>query len=103
MLARTVSALIAAGIVAFFPASASAKGIQQELTVVSGPGLEEPLILERDDWGVPRNENSPQAVLVEALLGGPAPATAPPREDRGPAYEIHYQLSALQPRSIGRP
>ena len=97
MVTRTVAALIAAGLVVLSPAPASAKGLQQELTIVSGPGLEEPLILEREDWGVPRNESSPQAVLIEGLLGGPAPAIPPPKEDRGPAYEIRYQVSALNP------
>jgi hypothetical protein len=64
----TVATFVAWGLL--IPAAAGAKGLEQSLTIVSGPGLERPLIIERDEWGIPRNEGSSQALVIEGLLGG---------------------------------
>jgi hypothetical protein len=80
------------------PTAAGAKGLEQTLMVVSGPGLERPLILERDEWGIPRGGASPQAVVTEGLVGGYPKWSRPPAERLRPAYEVHYQLSVYDPR-----
>jgi hypothetical protein len=93
----TVATFVAWGLL--IPAAAGAKGLEQSLTIVSGPGLERPLIIERDEWGIPRNEGSSQALVIEGLLGGIPKERRPPAERLGPEYQVHYQLSVFNPRT----
>jgi hypothetical protein len=90
---------IAATIIAWSlltPAAAGAKGLQHDLTIVSGPGLAHPLILDNEEWGVPQDWRSPQAVVIEGLLGAYPKASRPPAKGGlGPAYEVHYQVAAF--------
>lgn len=94
-----IAAAVAASAVALLPIPAGAKGLEQSLAIVSGPGLDRPLILERDQWGIPRSGSSPQAVVIERLIGGSPKASRSPAGRLGPAYEIHYQLSVYDPRA----
>jgi hypothetical protein len=67
------------------PSPAAAKGIDQTLAIVSGPGLDHPLILEREEWS--------QAVVIGRLIGDSPEVSRPPADRLGPAYEVHLQVS----------
>jgi hypothetical protein len=99
VISRTVAVLIAAGAMALLPLPATAKGLEQTLAIVSGPGLEPPLILQHDQWGIPHSESSPQAVVIGRLIGDHPKVSQPPAGRLGPAFEIHYQLSAYDPQA----
>jgi hypothetical protein len=94
---RALVPLLAA-MAGLLPSPAGAKGLEQTLTIVAGPGFKRPLILEREEWGIPRSGSSPQAVVIEGLLGDPK-LDRSPADLLGPAYEIHYQLSVYDPRA----
>jgi hypothetical protein len=89
--ARRLAVALVSSAIAVLPSPVAAKGIDQTLAIVSGPGLAHPLILEREEWS--------QALLIGYLIGD-SPEVRPSPSDRlGPAYEVHIQLSIYDPRA----
>jgi hypothetical protein len=83
--ARRFAIVLVGCVMAVLPTPVSAKGIDQTLAIVSGPGLDRPLILEREEWS--------QAVVIGRLIGDSPEVSRPPADRLGPAYEVHFQLS----------
>jgi hypothetical protein len=102
-LLRRLSTLALAGLSILLIASprAHAKALSVDRVTVRGPGLEEPLFLAAKEWGIPRNENSPTARIVEGLLGRDPKAKAPARGALGPGYQLQYRLMVLDIRTEG--
>jgi hypothetical protein len=82
---RRFAIVVVGCVMAVLPTSVSAKGIDQTLAIVSGPGLARPLILEREEWS--------QALVIGKLIGDPPEVSPSPADRLGPAYEVHIQLS----------
>lgn len=88
-IALLVSSVAAVGLLAL-PADAKTFGLEQ--VSITGPGLEEPLILTNKQFGIPDNENHPSAVALEGMLGRIEKRKEPPPGELGPRYRLAYRL-----------
>jgi hypothetical protein len=102
-LLRRVSTVALAGLslLLFVSPQAQAKALSVDRVTVRGPGLDEPLFLAAKEWGIPRNENSPTARIVEGLLGRFAKVKSSPNGVLGPGYKLQYRLMVLDVRTKG--
>lgn len=71
--------------------SALAKGLELDHAVLEGPGLDLPLEVSREEFGIVRSESSPTAVALARLFGNKS--QVPPPGSLGPDFELSYHLN----------
>ncbi len=77
------------------PGTVEAKAFQLNRVIIQGPGLSNPVVLSRDQLGIPRGGGDPAALAAEGVMGGYRRSDMPPGGDLGPRYRLVWELELL--------